>query len=351
MSEFPDKSPSTLKALFDSLPDLIVVYDERGRYLDVLAGHQVLSFQSPKRLIGRNVRDLLNEETANEIIEGIDRALSAGGIETIEYEVELAGESFWFDGQISPIEPDEPGADPDRVVFIARDVSQRRRQQAELERQNERLAEFAEVVSHDLRSPLSVLEGSLELAEETGEAEHFERCRRAVSRMDQLIEDLLALAREDGPVDDPDPVELAAVAEKSWGTVDTGTAGLVVEAEGTVLADRVRLRQLLENLFGNAVEHGGPDVTVRIGMLAGAGTADGDGVGKEGFYVEDDGSGIPAEERDRVFDRGFSTADRGTGFGLAIVERVAEAHGWDVAATESEAGGARFEITGLETSA
>ncbi|WP_229770487.1 HAMP domain-containing sensor histidine kinase [Halorhabdus sp. CBA1104] len=117
----------------------------------------------------------------------------------------------------------------------------------------------------------------------------------------------------------------------------------------SVTADRNRLRQLLENLIRNAIEHGAdpagtvardgddtPAVTVRIGPLDG------------GFYVEDDGPGIPPGEREAVFETSYSTQDNGTGFGLSIARRVAEAHGWAIRVTESQAGGARFEITGVE---
>ena len=69
---------------------------------------------------------------------------------------------------------------------------------------------------------------------------------------------------------------------------------------------------------------------------------------RRGFYVEDDGPGIPAEEREDVFEAGYSSARDGTGFGLSIVEQVAEAHGWNVRVTEVTEGGARFEFTGVE---
>jgi signal transduction histidine kinase len=104
-----------------------------------------------------------------------------------------------------------------------------------------------------------------------------------------------------------------------------------------VLADESRLRQLFENLFRNAVEHGGPGVAVTVGPLEG-----------RGFYVADDGPGIPADERDRVRETGYTTADGGTGFGLSIVESIADAHGWGMRLVESETGGARFEFTGVE---
>jgi signal transduction histidine kinase len=66
-----------------------------------------------------------------------------------------------------------------------------------------------------------------------------------------------------------------------------------------------------------------------------------------GFYVADDGPGIPEAERERIFEAGYSTADEGTGFGLRIVEQVVDAHGWEVTVTESEQGGARFDVTGV----
>ncbi|OYR81322.1 hypothetical protein DJ72_11085, partial [Halorubrum distributum] len=88
-----------------------------------------------------------------------------------------------------------------------------------------------------------------------------------------------------------------------------------------------------------AVEH-----SVRVG----AGTPrDEDGEEVPGFYVEDDGTGLP-DDADRVFDSGFTTEESGTGLGLAISERIAEAHGWTVELAESETGGTRFEFRGVE---
>ena len=92
--------------------------------------------------------------------------------------------------------------------------------------------------------------------------------------------------------------------------------------------------------------------SVSVGSLsADARTDDSEAAGESGgpvgFYVEDDGPGIPPGDRDAVFEWGYSSTLEGTGFGLAIVREVAEAHGWSVSATESDAGGARFEVTGV----
>ncbi len=210
----------------------------------------------------------------------------------------------------------------------------RSRYERTLERKNERLEKFASVISHDLRNPLHVAQARLELARETGDDEHFEPVVRAHERMEDIIEDTLTLAREGELVSEVSAVSLEAIATDCWENVATGGATLAIADDVELEADPDKLRHILENLFRNSVEHGSDDtdtVTVTLG-----GTAD-------GFYVADNGTGIPPEEREQVFEQGYSNGD-GTGFGLAIVETVAQAHGWSVAVTESQAGGARFEF-------
>ncbi|EMA62868.1 hybrid sensor histidine kinase/response regulator [Halorubrum lipolyticum] len=228
---------------------------------------------------------------------------------------------------------------------------------AELERQNDRLEEFASVVSHDLRNPLNVAQGRVELASDECDSEHLDAVAGAHERMDTLIADLLTLAREGERVSETRPVRLSAVVESCWQTVETADATLTVEEDLWLRADESRLRQLVENLVRNAVEHGGDDVAITVGALDGGSGTGGDG-GRDGasdetsrevgFFVEDDGPGIAAEDRDEVFDAGYSTSREGTGFGLRIVEQVAAAHGWSVRIAEGGEGGARFEVTGVE---
>lgn len=146
------------------------------------------------------------------------------------------------------------------------------------------------------------------------------------------IRDSNGHAREGADVDDPLPVSLSATAERSWATVDAPDADLVVVSDLRFLADGDRLRQLFENLFRNSVEHAAADVTVTVGALEGG----------DGFYVKDDGPGIP--ERESVFEFGETSTAGGSGLGLAIVATVADAHGWTRRVTRSETGGARFEF-------
>ncbi|WP_232701481.1 PAS domain S-box protein [Halobacterium wangiae] len=216
-----------------------------------------------------------------------------------------------------------------------RDITERKEREWELERQNERLEEFASVVSHDLRSPINVAQGSVDLTQQTGEEEHLDRAEDALERMEALVEDILDLARQGRHVDETEPVDLAEVGTEAWESVDAPDATLATDVAATVAADRGRLRELFENLFRNAVEHAGEDVTVTLTDC------------EDGFAVVDDGPGIPDGAHEAVFERGYTSVDDGTGFGLAIVENIAEAHDWTIEAVPTDGPGARFEITGV----
>jgi PAS domain S-box-containing protein len=206
-----------------------------------------------------------------------------------------------------------------------------REREAELKAQNERLEQFASMVSHDLRNPVSVASGNLELYQETGEESHLETIATSLTRIDDLITDLTALARHGITEENHESVSVSAVARDAWELIDTRSATLSTDP-CTVTADASQLTALFENLFRNAVGHGGADVTVRVGPL------------ENGFYVEDTGDGIPPDERDTVFEHGYTTGYSGSGIGLTIVSRIAEAHDWDVTLTDSAEGGARYEF-------
>jgi signal transduction histidine kinase len=212
------------------------------------------------------------------------------------------------------------------------------------------LEEFASIVSHDLRNPLSVADGRLELLSEECDSEQIDHIASAHDRMGTLLEDMLTLAREGRTVTEFEPVDLEETVEGCWSNVETDNATLDADIDGTVQADEGRLKQVFENLIRNAVEHGSPG-----GRPVPADTADdGDGTVTvrvrqlpDGFYVEDDGDGIPEADRDDVFGADYSTNDEGTGFGLRIAKQIVDAHGWDIQVTDGSDGGARFEITGV----
>ena len=200
-----------------------------------------------------------------------------------------------------------------------------------LAERNERLEQFASMVSHDLRNPLSVATGRLDLYRETGDKSDLDGIEQSLTRIEELITDLTALARHGTTDDEHEPVSLPEIAQETWELLDTQSATLSTE-ECIVTGDRSQFKTLFENLFRNAVGHGGPDVTVRVGPI------------DNGFYVEDTGEGIDPAKRDTVFEHGFTTGYSGSGIGLTIVSRIAQAHNWTVSLTESTEGGARFEF-------
>jgi PAS domain S-box-containing protein len=256
-----------------------------------------------------------------------------------------------LEGEFTREDRDLLTADGERVETVLRAVPYRDRsgtvvgtlamyiditEREELKRANERLDEFASIISHDLRNPLNIARGRLELAKEDCDTEHLDRVERAHERIQTLIGNLLTLAREGQSVTDPQSVALESLIESCWANVETSEATLVVDIDRTVRADESRLKQLFENLIRNSVEHGGEDVTIRLGSVPG------------GFYFEDDGPGISEKDRKNIFDVGYSTTPDGTGFGLSIVEQIATDHDWEVRATDGRNGGLRFEITGVE---
>jgi len=329
------------KTIVEAVGDPVYTLDADGNLTLANDALCELTGYEEGELVGQHVSKVMPAEDIEKAKGLIEQLLSDP--ETTNVTIELAVETV--DGETIPCEDQVALLPTDDGEFrgtagVLRDISDRKEREQRLRRQNEQLDQFASVVSHDLRNPLNVVLGRLEAAEQTGEAVHFEKIRGAALRMEEMIDDLLTLAREGQEVGEVEPVALSAVVERAWENVDTREMSLALaDDSGRVLADRDRVTALIENLFRNAVKHAGESVTVSVSPID-----------DDGFYVADDGPGIPEDDWERVFEQGYSTGNSGTGLGLVIVRSIADAHGWNVAVTESEAGGARFEITGVEFS-
>ena len=272
------------------------------------------------------------------------------------------------------------------VGAILQDYTDQHRYERQLVRQNDRLREFTSIISHDLRNPLSVVSGRIDLARETGEEEHLAAAEEAIERMESYLVDLLVLARQGQLVGRTELVDLAEAARDAWFVARERDPDAVLELPGRskrVSADRARLRELLENLSLNRVVHGStsprsrahedsvehsstgnralPDDVVEPCSTGGPAESESGGNGdcagttpsvtvtvgplEDGFYVADDGPGFGETDRGRAFEHGFTTSQDGTGFGLSIVEAICRAHGWDIDPVDGP--GARFELTGI----
>ena len=333
------------ETIIEAVGDPVYTLGKDGVFTFINEAIEPMTGYTPEELIGEHIGTILPDEDLDRGDQLIKELLKDPETDSGTFEMDIVTDS----GERIPTENNlallpSPDGTFRGTAGVIRDIGERKERE-------QRLSEFASVVSHDLRNPLNVVQGRLELARENGDLSHLDEAVEATGRMERLIDDLLTLARQGEIVGTVDRVDLDTAAEVAWATVDADNSELHVESDLTVEADPARLRELLENLFHNAVEHGStsPDSQARQDAVE-HGTTGSDGVTitvgalADGFFVADDGHGVPPEERDDVFERGYSTTNGGTGFGLAIVSDIAVAHGWSVTLTESDSGGARFEF-------
>ena len=379
-AKLTDVAPIATSTVLEGMHDGMIVLDRNDRILEVNPrARTMLGVETGEPIVGRDIRSVLGPYAhVYDAFEDVE--------ETVGEEVTVQTPSGERTYRVTISVLTGRGERPLGRVILLHDVTALSRREAELRETNERLEQFASVVSHDLRNPLTIASGYLELARDDPTPEHFAEVERAHDRMIQMIDDVLALARGADDDLDPEPVELETVARQAWDGVATGEATLTVDTDLTVRADEGQLRRLLENCVRNAIEHAGAAPTVTVRTLA-----DGDGrlensqeapTGTEtsyrfeeeaalearmddrrvnptgrmagpdleetvGFAIDDDGPGIPPEERTTVLDAGVSGGG-GTGLGLAIVSDIADAHGWALGIEESPSGGARIALRGVE---
>ncbi|WP_080505309.1 sensor histidine kinase [Halorubrum aethiopicum] len=312
--------------------DTLTVLDEDGtiRY-ESPSIERVLGYE-PDELEGKNVFEYIHPDDRQQALEAFYEVIEAD-VDHTTAAVELRfqhkdGSWIWLETRGS----NQTTTALDGYVVSSRDISARKKYEQQLKQERDRLDRFASVISHDLRNPLTVIQGRLELAKEECKSEHLDAMEGSIDRVNELIDDLLTLAREGETDPELDAVNIQELSEKCWQNIETEGATLNVETARTILADDSQFKQVLENLFHNAIEHGGNDVRITINALS------------DGFYVEDDGRGISEDARDSLLQFGFSTKRNGTGFGLSIVNEIAENHNWTLNVAEGKDGGARFEF-------
>lgn len=304
----------------------VVVLDYDDRIVDANE-HAKRLMGVDNGLIGTGILDVIGDD------DSVRNLVQRATDETTTVSIDLGEETRHYHANFSPIH-DERGRQRGRVL-IFNDITDQVNRQAQLEAQNERLDQFASVVSHDLRNPLNVASLQLERGLETGDETAFESVSESLDRMDRMIEQLLTLARVETAPEDAEQLYLDNIVDRAWATTATENGTLAVDGSlGTVHGHPELVVELFENLFRNAIEHNDESLQITVSPLEDA----------SGFAVTDDGVGIPPEDREQIFDHGFTTDRENTGFGLSIVEDIVDAHGWEIAVTDSAAGGARFEI-------
>jgi PAS domain S-box-containing protein len=353
MSADARASEARFRAIVEQAPDAMLIVDHAGtilrvnRQLERIFGHrrEDLVGQRMELLLPAGLRELHERHRAAYAASPKPRAMGSG--------MELRGcrangEEFPIDVSLSPLRT-EPGRT--LVAASIRDASERR----ELERAKD---EFIAIASHELRTPLTSILGYTEMLLDDLEARGADEPRRLAQvvhrnaeRLRRLVGDVLLVAQSDAgrlalttaPVDLGDLVSESVVAARA-AAVGAGIDLRVAEhdAEAVTLGDRARLGQVLDNLISNALKFtpAGGTVTARVG-------ADGD---RAVIEVADTGSGIPAEEQLRLFERFYraSGAQRdavpGTGLGLAICRTILEAHHGTIGVTSAPGIGTTFRV-------
>jgi two-component system phosphate regulon sensor histidine kinase PhoR len=331
-------------ALFNSMVEGVLVLDLRGRILLINQSLQHL-FSLRADVRGQTILEAFRLAELADLMQRLRRERMVQS-----FSLELPGiDERWI--EVSAAAVMDRGDTPGGAILVFHDVTRIR----QLERTRQ---EFVANVSHELRTPLSLIKGFVETLIDGAEKNPASRRRylqtieKQTDRLAFLIEDLLTISRlESGQVVlNLQPVELRDETERVIGDLRARMQDKKVIIaneipEGlTAKADADRLQQVLFNLIENAIKYGRPSGRVTIGGRPAAG-------GKIEISVRDDGPGIPAESRDRVFER-FYRVDRarsretgGTGLGLAIVKHIVQAHGGEVWLQSEVGEGTTFHFT------
>ena len=334
-TRFLEVAPVGRGRVIEALSDPVFVFDGRDRLVE---SNPAASDWMGGATVGDSADDVFDEAPA------IADAYRSGDPIRDPTDIDVDGNRRYATVLVDPL-PRVGKRSVGRVVVV-RDVTRLKWRERELSATNERLETMANAIAHDLRNPLSVARGFHDLARDGDEAAH-ERVEDAHDRMSSIIDETLASATADvkgEALADADSVSIASLAHDAWYSVSTAEATLHVRGEAETEAVSGRVRGLFENLFRNAIEHGSstdsaPSDGVNSGVTVTVVAAE------NGFVVADDGPGISPTDRERVFERGHSGTDAGTGIGLAAVRETVVDHGWSIGLSESVDGGAAFVVS------
>ena len=326
-----EESEEWFSTVVENASDVLCIVDENARFTYLSSSAERVLGYEPDHLIGEYIFDYAHPDDRQHAMEQFFSAVEDPSVEpTVEFRFkDPEGEWPWLESRGRNLLDDDAVSG---FVVNSRDITELKQRETELRQQNEQLKEMRRTVSHDLRNPLNVAVGSVDLYRETRDESHLDKVKAALRRIDTLIDQIMELSNHEVDLSETEPVPLDTIVGKAWDMLETGDATLRVEATKRVEADPGRLQQLFENLVRNSVEHGPDDVTVTVDVT------------DQGISYEDDGPGIPADKRELVFESGYTTEEDKTGFGLAIVNQIALAHGWEIELAPDAAEGVRFEL-------
>ncbi len=324
------------QTLLETTPDPIFIADTKtGKIIDVNnAGVEILGYDK-NEIIGMNQRELHPTDENEQYEKIFEKHIK---YESATFSRLPDGSNIYLETKNDEKIPVEINAqivnlkDRQIIIGIFRDISKRVEYESELKEKINRLEEFSNIVSHDLRNPLNIVKTHIEFLENKySQDKDIRKIRHATERTEEIINNLLMLVKENS-ISEIEKIDIQKIAKECWKNIITENAELQAE-NIEIMADREKLKNLFENFFRNSIEHGGDNIDIYIGEL------------ENGFYIEDDGPGISEEKRENVFKKGYSTSREGTGLGLSIVKKIVDSHGWDINIEDGKTlDGVRFEI-------
>ena len=338
-----------LQAIFLALPDLFFRLDVHGTITDYRAGRASDLYVPPETFLGKRMQDVLPPDVGRQVEEAIGAVVRSGAPVVFEYGLPMADGIRYFEARALPLLPGQ-------VVLVVRNITERKREERRREEVARLREEYTHIVSHELRQPLTIIQGQAQLLRMalshgalTGhEQRSVEAILASSQRMNAMIQDLVDSARiESGQVRlEPQPLDLARFVGKAKDRLaapaDLGRLRVVIPADlPPVRADPDRLERILTNLLTNALKYSPPTSEVTISARQEA---------KEAVIaVSDRGAGIEAAELPRIFERFYRASGahktEGLGLGLYITKGLVEAHGGRIWVESKPGQGSTFSFT------
>ena len=317
------RSEEKYHSIFDNTPVGLtfqeIVVDDNGRPIDFIFIDVNEVFEA---LMGLKKDDIVGKSAS--------RVLTSSGKPGLEWidvygKVALTGARARFDQYSEALGRwfSVTAYSPEKNFFISSytDITERKKAYEDLKQQKKELSDFAHSMSHDLNNSFFKISASILLLGSQGEIPEIHRIKLLTKEMSDLVQHSVALADAGLVIDKKHKVNLThLVRDVAVRHLPEGIA-LVQEPLLSVMADEVKLIQIFQNLFRNAVEHGSP-TTVEVRRR--------DSMEGVRIVVANDGKPIPTESRPNIFQRGFTTKGKRRGFGLSIVKKLVEAHSWQI---------------------
>lgn len=311
-----DEELETKSSAMEATMDGIAITEAEGNYIYMNQAHAEMFGRSPEYFIGKHWSSLYPEREVERLEEDV--------IPKLQDEGSWIGETVGIhrDGSEIIQEITLTLMEDGKLICTNRDITEQRKSKLELEEKNRRLDEFSSIVSHDLRNPLNVAMGYLNLSKESMDREDLDKVENSLNRMKNIIDELLAVSG-DAENFQKEELKLSEALEEA---IESGNRKINYEIvdDLDLKASRTGLINIFDNMISNSINHNSEEVSIKVGST------------ENGFYYTDDGHLDP--EIEEIEQHGYSTSEKGRGLGISIVKRLAGANDWDIELRKSDEG-------------